>query len=334
MTDKTGQKQYMVRYLLGQMSEEERADFEKQYLANEELFEELVAAEAETVRSYLQGSGSEAEREKFDRHYLTAPSRRRHVEFEKSLAEYVSQHAPAQAARADQEIKGDKSHASASMASALPNVGSRPGLQSAVGSVKSGLYLWRFAAVVAVLLLLLGGSWLVLVNRRLNHEIQQLHLEQSQREQEEQQLHQQVADLDAQLQQQRKVTNDQQQIIAQLQSPDLAGTPFTFSPGLVRRVDQQTAIVIPRGLSLIPLQLRLERDEYLRYAVSLETPEGDRVWQQQNLASLKSKHQHVIALKVPAKLLQSRTYILIVTGTAADGTTEEVAAYTFRVLKQ
>src|SRR5260370_25766212 len=89
----------MKKYLLGRMSEEERADFEKQYLANEELFEELVATENESIRSYLTGSGSETERREFESRFLATPSKRRKLEFEKSFVEYASRHATASTER-------------------------------------------------------------------------------------------------------------------------------------------------------------------------------------------------------------------------------------------
>ncbi len=327
MTDKAQQKQCMAKYLLGRMSEEERADFEKQYLVNEELFEELVVTETETIRSYLSGSGSEAERREFQSHFLATPSKRRKVEFEKSLGEYVARHAPS--------ATEGKSHAPGKASFSPLRAGTEGKRQLPLGPAKPRLALWRFAAAAMVLVTLTGGLWLVLVNRRLSHEIQQLHLEQSQRQQQEQQLRRQIADLDVQLHHERTITSDQQQLIAQLQSPDLAVGVFTLAPGLARRVDQQRPLVIPHGLSSVHLQLRLDRDEYPQYAVSLETAEGSRIWQQQNLISLKSrKGQHLIALKVPSNLLQSRTYILTVTGATADGNSEEVAAYAFRIVRQ
>jgi len=326
VTDKAQQKQCMTKYLLGRMSEEERADFEKQYLANEELFEELVATENETIRSYLTGSGSETERREFESRFLATPSKRRKVEFEKSLGEYVSRHATG-ATEGKSDAPGKTSFS--------PVRAGTEGEHLSLGPAKPRLALWRFAAAAMVLFMLGIGSWLALVNRRLSHENQQLHLEKLQRQQEEQQLRQQIADLDVQLQHERTIAGDQQQLIAQLQSPDLAVGVFTLAPGLARRVDQQKSLVIPHGLSSIRLQLRLERDEYPRYAVSLETAEGSRIWQQQNLITLKSrKGQHLIALKVPSKLLQSRTYILTVTATTADGNPEEVAAYAFRIVRQ
>jgi hypothetical protein len=285
---------------------------------NEELFEELVATETETIRSYLKGDGSEAERREFESRFLATPSRRQRVEFEKSLDEYVSRYAPG--------ATEGKSHAPGETFFS-PERALRP--------AKPRLALWRFATAAMVLFMLGIVSWLAIVNRRLSHENQQLHLEKLQRQQEEQQLRQQIADLDVQLQHERTITGDQQQLIAQLQSPDLAVGVFTLAPGLARRVDQQRPLFIPHRLSSILLQLRLEHDEYALYAVSLETAEGGRIWQQQNLVSVKSrKGQHLIALKVPSDLLQSRTYILTVTGATADGNSEEVAAYTFRIARQ
>jgi hypothetical protein len=309
MADREQQTRSMTRYLLAQMSEEERADFEKQYLANEELFAELVATETETIRSYLEGAGSEADRKEFERRFLTTPSRRGHVEFENTLVEYLSRNAPSQMAAHQ--------------------------MSKAPGQAGSDAPYWRLAAVAAMLLVLVGGPWLMVVNRRLSREIEQLRLDESQSRQQEQQLHRQLADLNAQLDQQRKVTSDQQQLIAQLQSPAVPVAPFTLSPGQIRRVDRQKTLVIKHDLSAVPLELRLPQNEYSRYSVSLETPEGDRIWQQQNLATRKSANgRRVLALRVPSNLLQNRTYILMVSGMAPDQTTEKVASYTFRIQKQ
>src|SRR5260370_19709386 len=136
MIDKAEQKRCMTRYLLGDMAEGERAEFEKQYLADEELFEELVATETETIRSYLRGGGSETERREFETRFLATPSRRQRVEFEKSLGEYVSRYAPAKPLRLRL----------APAKTALPSS-------------------WRFAFVAMVFLMAMGGSWMMVINR-------------------------------------------------------------------------------------------------------------------------------------------------------------------------
>src|SRR5690349_17420069 len=160
----------MTRYLLGDMSESERAEFEKRYLVDEELFEELVAAETETIRSYLRGAGSETERKEFESRFLVSPLGRRHVEFERTLEEYVARDAQARQRK--------------------PAVAAEAALPSP----------WRYAFAAVLLLIILGGSWMIVVNRRLSRELQLLQVQQSQGEQQAQQLRQQVADLNIQLQ--------------------------------------------------------------------------------------------------------------------------------------
>lgn len=90
MQDKTNQKRRMVRYLLAEMPEDERSDFEDRFFEDSDLFEELIAVEDEMLRSYVRGSGSKPERAGVARRYLSTPQGRRRVELAKSLMEYVS----------------------------------------------------------------------------------------------------------------------------------------------------------------------------------------------------------------------------------------------------
>jgi len=46
----------LTRYLLGQVSPEERADFENQYLDDDELFHKLIATKNYLIDSYVRGN--------------------------------------------------------------------------------------------------------------------------------------------------------------------------------------------------------------------------------------------------------------------------------------
>src|SRR5947209_4560497 len=90
MTDKLAQKRLLTRYLLGQMSAEERIQLEDRYLADPGLFEELTAVEDELIRSYLRGNCTDQEKRGLEHRFASSPEWREKVEFEESLLEHVT----------------------------------------------------------------------------------------------------------------------------------------------------------------------------------------------------------------------------------------------------
>lgn len=77
-----------VRYLLGLMSEQEATELEEVYLSNDELNDELQAAERELIDRYVEGSLSKTEREQFESFFLCSPGRQEKLRFAKALRAY------------------------------------------------------------------------------------------------------------------------------------------------------------------------------------------------------------------------------------------------------
>jgi hypothetical protein len=75
------------RFLLGEMPENERVEFEEQFLLDEELFENIRVAEDELIESYLRGTLEASEKTNFEKHYLSNPKRRERVEFTRQMLE-------------------------------------------------------------------------------------------------------------------------------------------------------------------------------------------------------------------------------------------------------
>lgn len=73
------------RFLLGEMTENEREEFEENFILDESLFENLRIAEDELIEQYLGGVLSEIERLKFEDNYLTTKLRRERVEFTRQM---------------------------------------------------------------------------------------------------------------------------------------------------------------------------------------------------------------------------------------------------------
>ncbi|HEU4388332.1 MAG TPA: hypothetical protein VFV34_11080 [Blastocatellia bacterium] len=66
----------MIQYLLGELSEKDSADFEQACFHDDELFEELLAVEAELMDDYVRGVLVGRRRAQFDKRLLNSPGRR------------------------------------------------------------------------------------------------------------------------------------------------------------------------------------------------------------------------------------------------------------------
>jgi hypothetical protein len=295
MTSEQEQKRLMTRYLLGELSPQEHEQFEDRYLADPDLFEQLSAAEDEMVRSYLRGECSETENAALEKRIAASPDWRQKVEFERSLMEHVSS-IPAPG------IESADERSTSALAS------------KARGSTWSLVPAFRLAAVAVWIFIIIAGVWLITTNLRLQHELAQAQAEKLDLEHRTAELQQQLALLAA--------------------NPPLSMPPFVLTTHLVRDTSRQKPLMIPSGISSVPIQLVLDKDTFPSYDAALETPEGNRLWQQKDLKSQTAADgKHLIALDLPANLLPPGTYILKLNGTSPNRKPQEVAVYIFRMAK-
>lgn len=78
-----------MQYLLGELPEDERQQFDEQLITNADYSERLMATEDELIDDYLLGQLSEGERERFERTFLTNPFLRKRVALAKALLDYI-----------------------------------------------------------------------------------------------------------------------------------------------------------------------------------------------------------------------------------------------------
>jgi len=90
------------RYLLGQLADRAREEIEKDLLANDELFEELLVVEDEIIDQYLSGKLDHEERAVFEQHFMATPERQEKLRFGRAFDRYLSSPAATSAVR---EIK-------------------------------------------------------------------------------------------------------------------------------------------------------------------------------------------------------------------------------------
>src|SRR5262245_384081 len=75
-----------VKYLLGNLSEEELVQVEDRAFADADYLSSLEATEADLIDAYVRGELSQSDRRSFEFRFLTSPERRRKVEFARALA--------------------------------------------------------------------------------------------------------------------------------------------------------------------------------------------------------------------------------------------------------
>jgi hypothetical protein len=84
---KNEEEKLMVRYLLGEATDEERTYVERRFLADHDYFERILALEEALVDQYATGGLAPSEQELFDK--TSVSERRENVESTKELIEHI-----------------------------------------------------------------------------------------------------------------------------------------------------------------------------------------------------------------------------------------------------
>ncbi len=294
---------FLLKYLLGTLPEEQQVQVEDRALSDAVYREALEAAEADLIDSYVRGELSPSDRRAFEQRFLASPQRRNKVEFARALARVSAEFSGAQALR--------------------PNrVFSWHILLSRIGTWNPALQL---AGAMAVLLCVTGVSVLIVQNAGMRSRLSTLEAQRRESENREKALRQQLAEEQARAVQQPK------------QSPaERSGTTpllasLVFVPGLARAErDVQELALNPSG-QLARLEVQLEsRDEFPRYRAELRTAAGDEVLIRGNLARYRSAAGFSVSLDVPATALAPGEYELALKGING-GQASDIGFYYFRV---
>ena len=329
-----------IRYLLGDLSEEEEKAMGRQYLSESQTAEELDIAEDELIDRYVRNELSAKESTRFKKMLLSSSRLRERVEFAKILIKRISSESPEEAV-----TPGSAG-------------GSKPRKRKGGGFLPWGGF-WgttgmapalRFGLSASVVLLLIASAVLVFIWMRQQTLTRRLAQEQQQRQQREaesgsqpfsnenrlaesnrsQQGNEQQNDVAPEAQQQRQTQPNRQS-----QSQSFA---FFLSPlSATRRIGspQYPTLNLPQKASSIQLNLDVERKDdrtYSLYNASLENTNDNRVIaQENNLKTFLHRGRKHIRVEFPRHDLTDGLYNVHVDGVTASGQTEDFNDYTFRV---
>lgn len=152
----TREQETTKQYLLGCAPATELVQIEERLLNDDKFYEELLIAEDELIDQYLLGGLSESEQNSFISHFLVTPERREKLRFSGALRKYLT---IAEPATYDDNVTADSP--------ALVNkVAPRTAWRWSFGLLPIRSPALRFSLAAVVLLVLFGGSWVMVRNWR------------------------------------------------------------------------------------------------------------------------------------------------------------------------
>jgi len=313
-------EQMMTRYLLGELSESERADLERRYFADSAFFERLSQCESDLMDDYARGRLSPETRERFEKAYLADPERRARLRFSEALV-----------AKLDREVSPGLIPQEAETTSwwqklFVPFIGGQRALA------------FSFAVL---LLMVLGSAWLLLRTSRLRNELAQTRATEAAREQHERELQQQLIDEQAR----------NQQLIAELDreraqpTPEVGiASPKNTAPAFVSLLlvasgvrgaeTRSPTLSIPAGTQEVRIELKTVENEYQSYQLELHALGGKAIFDRKKVKPTITKSGANFGFSVPASRFTSGDYILTLKGVMPTAEVEDVSKSLFRVEKK
>lgn len=149
------QQQAIRDYLLGILPTEQQAQFEERLLTSDEVYEELLIVEDELISEYLREELQASDRESFESHFLAAPEHQEKLRFARTFRKYVA----AESAVRPQEAAAVPLTERETVEFPRPKA-SRPTKSRWLGFLPIQNPIYRYAMTAAVVLVLVGVSWI------------------------------------------------------------------------------------------------------------------------------------------------------------------------------
>jgi hypothetical protein len=321
-----------MRYLLGDLSEEEKTRLEEAFFADDSTFEALELAEEELIDAYVGNELSPEEQQQFEAKLLKSPRLLERVNFARALAEKADS---LLSPESEPSIEPARSFSSPA---AKPKVGwwgaffgQRPALRMAMAAC---------GVLILVAGLVLVSRWLRLRNERLTSEQAAL-----QRQKEELQRSTNLRETPTpELQQStnlREPPSRELQRSTNLREPtnrhpvlSTIATVF-LTPGSLRSGDgSRRELPIGPGINTARLQLALEKNDYPAYSAQVKTADGTVVFRKSGLKAHNGGSGLQLLVSVTARRLTAGDYMVHVDGVTKSGQVEGVNDYPFRVVAE
>jgi hypothetical protein len=332
------------RYLLRELTEEETLRVEARLFLEDKYLQQLQAAEDDLVDEYVYEELSEEERARFETHFLLDRERRKDVVIAGALKEFTSsEYAPSPTAETR----------------ARDLTPPRQTLRTLIRTWRPAV---RLAFATAVVVVAVGGLWLIFKNRNQAPPLQaQLPTPQGGKINpeplgRENGIDRQSGNSNAQDTQgsQNAARNGREQSIndngtassVNINQPRRGGEKaiprqqksifaLLIPVGAVRDSGVGlNKVTLPADAGDVRLQLALlGEDNGRRYEAILLAGDDRNIKTWKGLRAIRAKSGRVVSISVPARLLDQRNYTIALRGTTPSGEVRDISTYPFQVQK-
>lgn len=328
MREKTNQEDLMVRYLLGELTEEEQEQIEARFLTDNQYFEQLCSVEDALIDDYVQDTLAEDERKKVGTLLLSSPRQAREIDFVRDLIRQIGEN-PSTELKQQSSIPVKRS--------------ARLRLLLELLRIKAPRRRLSFAVTC---LLIVSGLSLAVWNLSLLRKIGEMENNQAVLEKRGKELQQQISGQEhereaavKELEDERKRREQLEQELSALEEsrspipmPEIAAIDLN-ADSFSRNEGELRVVRIHPGLSRLRIRINLDKEsDYKSYSAAINTFDGKRIWSKDR-ASAGQENPGRIILTVPASNLVNGDYTLTLKGQTEAGDIVDIGDYSFRVKK-
>lgn len=298
------------QYLLAELPEADCDQFERDYLAHREVFDQLLAVEDDLVDDYVAGELNLRERDQFEKQMTATPRQCEKLANARLLlgSDHLQSKAPSQG-------------------STRP-IGKLTAWANALGQ--------RRIFAFATLLLFVSAGWLAIRVWQMNGHLQQMQAERISTEEEHEQLQAKLSD------QQKQNTELLQQMHAGPNTPGPVEPPKSES-GLhvatlilpltgTRGGGEQSSFNVNHDVQSVQLVAHIT-NAYRSFNAELQNADGKQLFIFRRLRARKTANGNALLVSVPTKLFEGSDFVLKVSGVTDDGHLEDAGFYSFRITK-
>lgn len=326
--------QLLREYLLGALPEEDAERLDELTFTDDAFVEAVAAAEKDLVDAYVQNELTGDELKKFRSHYLSSHPRRQKAQFAEALKTIMESESKRFRENPTQPV-GDLPTRKKRFDWSVPFTTFTPRSIS------------RWALVAAVLAFLVVSVWLGVQNARLRHQVATTQAQLQEIQERQHEIQKTIRDQHANSQDligknenqpslnEAKKDDEEQQGNRREPARPAQGTiaSFTLTPQL-RSAGAMPVVSLPPDALNVLMNLKLEPNDYRSYRVALVDADTNQVlWRSGKLNRPKGVAD-TLGVNLRAVLLKPKTHLLQLFGTSADGASEFITQYPFKVVQQ
>ncbi|MFN7945550.1 MAG: hypothetical protein U0Z53_09370 [Blastocatellia bacterium] len=314
MRDETSLKRQIIRYVTGELNEEERQEIEQMYFSDPQFLSEVEAVTDDLVDDYLRGEMAGDVRLQFEQLLRVNPTLRERVAFSRTLLHLID-------------------------ATARPVSEPRRSFAAGLWTNLAAMFSWRLlpATAIATAIITLCGLWYMTSRQTAPQPTARLESSPSPsiRQEDRPGLTTSPSAVQAPARSDGPPQTLPRSIsprpLSPRNSPSLA--TFFLPVDVVRGDENKPEFPVPSQTQTIALQLELPNGAAGPFQVALQTRSGEIIQRWDNLTVQRQQTTPVVTLKLPASRLKATDYVVTLSRLVSGGSPVTIHNYLFSIVR-